>query len=133
MRARILSTFSSLRGWLTGPHHILSLLDGSSTTNLSLGERPVYWPVLTTSGPSAPSIPSPLRMASSTRRAVVRLCRDSSILMSRYVSAVDAISCIYKPPCSSCSFAGTNYELRITNYELRITNYELQSAPVVPG
>src|SRR6476646_10423289 len=106
MRARILSKFSSLRGWLTEPHQILSLLDGSSTTNLSLGERPVYWPVLTTRGPSAPSIPSPLRIACSTRRALVRLCLDSSILMSRLVSAVDAISCIYKPPCLSCSLAG---------------------------
>ena len=69
MRSRRLSKLIFAEGWLTEPHQILSLLDGSSTTNLSLGERPVYWPVLTTRGPSAPSIPSPLRIACSTRRA----------------------------------------------------------------
>src|SRR3954471_11091095 len=96
MRERTLSNFSSLIGWF-GPHQILSLLDGSSTTNLSLGERPVYCPVLTTSGPSAPSRPSPFRIASSTSTAVVRLCLDSSIGMERLVAAADAISCIGNP------------------------------------
>ena len=40
-------------------------VDGSRTTNLSLGERPVCWPVRHTSGPSEASTPSCRRSASS--------------------------------------------------------------------
>ena len=43
--------------------------------NLSLGERPVCWPVRTTSGPSAASVPSPARIARSYSSATGRLAR----------------------------------------------------------
>src|SRR4029079_940444 len=59
-------------GRLTGPHQIRSWLLGSSTMNLSCGERPVCLPVRTTSGPSAATTPSPARMASSYSSAVER-------------------------------------------------------------
>src|SRR5690349_1109818 len=60
-------------GRLTSPHQILPWLFGSSTMNLSCGERPVCLPVRTTSGPSAATTPSPARMASSYSSAVERL------------------------------------------------------------
>src|SRR6187402_3347611 len=59
-------------GRLTSPHQILPWLFGSSTMNLSCGERPVCLPVRTTSGPSAATTPSPARMASSYSSAVER-------------------------------------------------------------
>src|SRR5256885_1704720 len=62
-------------GRLTSPHQIFPSLDGSRTMNLSCGERPVCLPVRTTSGPSAATIPSPARMASSYSSAVERLAR----------------------------------------------------------
>src|SRR5262249_48987590 len=43
--------------------------------NLSRGERPVWLPVRTTSGPSAAITPSPLRTASSYSSAVARFVR----------------------------------------------------------
>jgi len=47
-------------------------LDGSRTTNLSFGDRPVCCPVLATSGPSAAKMPSPRRIASSYKAAGLR-------------------------------------------------------------
>ena len=52
-------------GRLTRPHQMWSRVVGSSTMNLSSGERPVWRPVRTTRGPSAAMMPSPRRMASS--------------------------------------------------------------------
>ena len=67
-----------LIGWLTSPHQTLSRLDGSSTMNLSLGERPVCLPVRTTSGPSAATRPSPARIASSYSSAIDRFARTDA-------------------------------------------------------
>ncbi len=63
-------------GRLTGPTRSCRGCAGSSTMNLSSGERPVCLPVRTTSGPSAAITPSPARMASSTSSAVGRLAQD---------------------------------------------------------
>src|SRR5688500_17978784 len=60
-------------GWLTSPHQTLASLECSRTMNLSLGERPVWVPVFTTSGPSAAIMPSPSRTDASYRAAVDRL------------------------------------------------------------
>src|SRR6186997_219566 len=78
-------------GRLTAPHQILSRLDGSSTMNLSSGERPVCLPVRTTSGPSAAMRPSPWRMASSYSSAVDRLARTCRPRAGDFVGAVVAI------------------------------------------
>src|SRR6478735_5310825 len=78
-------------GLLTAPHQILSWLDGSSTMNLSSGDRPVCLPVRTTSGPSAAMRPSPWRMASSYSSAVDRLARTCRPRAGVFVGAVVAI------------------------------------------
>ena len=44
---------------LTGPHQMSPDDEGSSTMNLSLGERPVYSPVRVTKPPPSASSPSP--------------------------------------------------------------------------
>ena len=53
------SNRSSASGRLTSPHQIRSREPGSSTMNLSSGERPVKRPVSTTSAPPCASRPSP--------------------------------------------------------------------------
>src|SRR6476661_881221 len=68
-------------GWLTSPHQTFASLEGSRTMNLSFGERPVWVPVLTTSGPSAAIIPSPSRTAASYKAAVDRLATILPALM----------------------------------------------------
>ena len=60
------SNFASSTGRLTVPQCTCFSLAGSFTTNLSFGERPVCWPVLQTSGPSAARFPSPRRSAPRT-------------------------------------------------------------------
>src|SRR5579862_4351516 len=70
-------------GRLTAPQPIFASLDGSATMNLSSGERPVWRPVRTTSGPSAASRPSPARIASSYSSAVERLARRTLPIEAR--------------------------------------------------
>src|SRR5579884_353929 len=52
-------------GWLTAPQSTLFSVSGARTMYLSLGERPVNWPVFTTSEPVSASNPSPRRSACS--------------------------------------------------------------------
>ena len=59
-------------GRFTLPQAMCASLDGSRTRNLSFGERPVWWPVRQTSGPSAAIAPSSRRTASSYSAAVDR-------------------------------------------------------------
>jgi hypothetical protein len=54
-------------------HQMPASTEGSRTTNLSLGERPVCWPVSTSSVPPRPISPSPRRTAASTRAGSIRL------------------------------------------------------------
>src|SRR5690606_26315314 len=53
------------------PQAICASVLGSGTMKRSTGERPVRWPVRTTSEPLAASSPSPRRMASSTSWAAL--------------------------------------------------------------
>src|SRR5215208_249833 len=64
-------------GWLTSPHQTFRAELGSRTMNLSSGERPVCFPVRTTSGPLAASCPSPSRIAASYSSAVERFARTA--------------------------------------------------------
>ncbi len=57
-RARSASYCSSLMGRFTSPHHTWAEVLGSSTMNLSFGERPVCLPVSTTSAPPDEMMPS---------------------------------------------------------------------------
>ena len=57
--------FSLLIGRFTLPHAISLWIDSVSTINLSLGERPVYLPVVTTKAPVLLKEPSPKRNAAS--------------------------------------------------------------------
>ncbi len=59
------SNFASSTGRLTLPQCTCFSLDGSLTTNLSFGDRPVWEPVRATRGPSAARVASPRRIASS--------------------------------------------------------------------
>src|SRR4029450_4895795 len=54
MRLCIESKPACENGRLTGPHQMESFVFGSSTMNLSLGERPVYW-----AGSTAKAAPRP--------------------------------------------------------------------------
>ena len=54
---------------MTLPHAILSWTSGVSTMKRSLGERPVYWPVMTESEPVLVSSPSPRSTAVSMSTA----------------------------------------------------------------
>ncbi len=67
------SNFSRLMGLFTLPQAISLCTPSVSTMNLSLGERPVYLPVVTTSAPVLLRLPSPRRSAASVRAAGVRL------------------------------------------------------------
>ena len=49
---------SSEIGWFTAPQAILSATDASFTINLSLGERPVYFPVEAETAPVEVNFPS---------------------------------------------------------------------------
>src|SRR4051794_8162351 len=60
-------------GWLTLPHQISLVTEGSSTTNLSCTERPVCTPVWTMKAPSTEKRPSRRRIASATRAGAVWL------------------------------------------------------------
>src|SRR6187401_1440542 len=71
MRASSALKEASSMGRLTLPHATFFSLDGSATTNLSLGDRPVNLPVLHTRGPSADRNPSPRFTASSKRTATL--------------------------------------------------------------
>ncbi len=64
-RAPRASWLDSSMGWLIAPHQMRSSLWGSRTTNLSFGDRPVWTPVDTTSGPPSASVPSPAASACS--------------------------------------------------------------------
>ena len=68
----VLAPVPGVIGTLTLPHHTVFSVSASRTMNLSLAERPVCLPVLTTIGPSLASSPSPRETACSTKRAVVR-------------------------------------------------------------
>ena len=72
------SNFASSTGRLTAPQCTCCSLAGSRTTNLSFGERPVCWPVLQTSGPSAARLPSaaPKRLLVERRRCPGSSGRD---------------------------------------------------------
>src|ERR1035437_6421467 len=59
-------------GWLTSPQFTWGSVVSSSTTNLSLGDRPVYCPVRTTNDPPLARFPSLRWMACSTNCAVPR-------------------------------------------------------------
>src|SRR5688572_32197083 len=73
MSRRSTSNCAASIGLLTLPHHTCASLDGSLTTNLSFGERPVCAPVRQTSGPSCARMPSWRRMACSYNAAADRL------------------------------------------------------------
>src|SRR5687767_4347157 len=73
MSRRSTSNCAASMGLLTLPHHTCASLDGSLTTNLSFGERPVCAPVRHTSGPSCASTPSCRLMACSYNAAADRL------------------------------------------------------------
>src|SRR2546425_4150024 len=62
-------------GWLPGNHQILPADPGSSTKNLSFGDRPVCCPVSAVSAPVATIEASPLVMACSYSSAGDRLCQ----------------------------------------------------------
>src|ERR1019366_493560 len=55
------------------PHQMSRVTDGSSTTNLSRTDRPVWTPVSTINDPSIDSLPSRRRSDSATRAGAVRL------------------------------------------------------------
>jgi len=59
------SNSASEIGRFTLPHQTRSAVVASRTTNLSFGERPVWWPVRHTSGPPEATRASRRRIASS--------------------------------------------------------------------
>src|SRR5512135_630907 len=59
------SNDSGSSGWFTLPHHTWSAAEGSRTTNLSPGLRPVWGLVTAQNGPDSASTPSPRRTACS--------------------------------------------------------------------
>ncbi len=68
-----MANFSGASFWLTAPHQISSVTGGSSTTNLSFAERPVWMPVRTISAPSSDRVPSLRCMARAVSALAVRL------------------------------------------------------------
>ena len=85
----------------TSPHITSPLRNLSSTMNLSLGERPVYFPVSTVNAPFAASLPSPRIIACSTSTGTERLRNTLPRLVSPSFSRPKAIhsplSCLFCP------------------------------------
>ncbi|MPN10765.1 hypothetical protein SDC9_158062 [bioreactor metagenome] len=70
----LLKTSSSI-GRFTSPQFIKPFILSCLTMNLSLGDLPVYFPVLTTNAPLSARVPSPLLTACSTKQAALKFLK----------------------------------------------------------
>ena len=96
---RAVSNCSGVMGWLTLPHQMLSWTAGVSSSHLSVGERPVRSPVITTSAPLSASRPSPLARARSIGSGAERFVRARPAERSSFAAlavGMSGVSCVEK-------------------------------------
>ena len=122
--AAMKSSFSAAKcagsiGTLVLPHQMLFSVSASRTINLSLAERPVCAPVLTTRGPFLAKMPSSFASAASTSGAVPRLQCNSA--------------CVSKPCCESEIFKGVDIGYSGKSCESRAYVCTVSLEPVYDG